>query len=136
MKQKRIALTKIFSFEAAHNLVHYKGVCERLHGHSYELNVTISGFKNDFGLVMDFKILKKVVNEEIVAYLDHSYLNEKFNFKDITAENMLVWIWDKLENALKEYSNAENGLRLEKIRLFETKSSYAELKREFVYENY
>ena len=55
-----IHLTKIFRFEAAHALMGYDGRCRNIHGHSYEMRVTIKGNpimddnspKN--GMVMDF----------------------------------------------------------------------------------
>lgn len=39
----RVSVTKCFGFEAAHHLPDYKGACNRLHGHSYKLQVTVSG---------------------------------------------------------------------------------------------
>lgn len=130
MKQKRIHVTKIFSFEAAHNLIHYEGACQKLHGHSYELEVTISGDINDRGIVLDFKDLKMIVNNIIIDRVDHSYLNEVFDFEDTTAENIISWIWDELDKVLTEKYNAVNKLRLERVRLYETKTCYVEINRE------
>ena len=75
-----IHLTKIFHFEAAHALMGYDGRCRNIHGHSYEMRVTIKGMpiidpsspKN--GMVMDFGDLKKIVNEEIVDHYDHAFI--------------------------------------------------------------
>ncbi len=130
MKQKRIYVTKIFSFEAAHKLIHYEGTCQNLHGHSYELEVTISGSINDRGIVLDFKDLKMIVNNAVVDRLDHSYLNDVFDFEDTTAENIISFIWDELRNALQEKHNAANNLCLERVRLYETKTCYVEINRE------
>ena len=53
-------LTKIFHFEAAHALMGYDGRCRNIHGHSYEMRVTIKGMplmdENNpkYGMVMDF----------------------------------------------------------------------------------
>ena len=130
MKQKRIHITKIFSFEAAHKLIHYEGACENLHGHSYGLEVTISGSVNDRGIVLDFKDLKTIVNNVVIDRLDHSYLNEVFDFEDTTAENIIIWIWDGLIKALMEKYDVTNKLCLERVRLYETKTCYVEIKRE------
>ena len=73
-----IRLTKEFSFEAAHALNGYDGPCREIHGHSYRLFVTVKGrpseTENDpkYGMVMDFGVLKQIVNQEIVSRLDHA----------------------------------------------------------------
>ena len=73
-------LTKIFHFEAAHALNGYDGKCRNIHGHSYELRVTVKGMplnepgnpKN--GMVIDFHDLKQIVNQEVVDKLDHAFI--------------------------------------------------------------
>ena len=75
-----IHLTKIFRFEAAHALMGYDGRCRNIHGHSYEMRVTVKGMpimddsspKN--GMVMDFGDLKRIVNEEIIDHYDHAFI--------------------------------------------------------------
>ena len=68
-----IRLTKEFSFEAAHALDGYDGPCREIHGHSYRLFVTVKGCpaagEGDpkCGMVMDFGVLKRIVNEDRVA---------------------------------------------------------------------
>ena len=58
-------LTIKTSFAAAHNLIHYQGDCENLHGHNWRVEVTVSAEKLDnAGLGIDFKILKKQTNQE------------------------------------------------------------------------
>ena len=55
-----IRLTKEFTFEAAHALEGYDGLCREIHGHSYRLFVTVKGTpcadesNPKFGMVMDF----------------------------------------------------------------------------------
>ena len=76
----KIRLTKEFSFESAHALDGYDGLCREIHGHSYRLFVTIKGEpiseENNpkLGMVMDFGDLKRIVNGEIVDRLDHSFV--------------------------------------------------------------
>ena len=73
-----IRLTKEFSFEAAHALDGYDGPCREIHGHSYRLFVTVKGHPSEdsrdpkYGMVMDFGILKRIVQEEVVSTFDHA----------------------------------------------------------------
>ena len=75
-----ITLTKIFRFEAAHAIYGYPGACAAIHGHSYELHVQIAGidpvesFIPGMGILMDFKDLKKVVQESVISKLDHQLI--------------------------------------------------------------
>lgn len=139
-----IRLTKEFSFEAAHALGGYDGPCREIHGHSYRLFVTIKGTPSTDpmnpkqGMVMDFGVLKKIVNEEIVSLFDHALvlrttadeglrrvLLEQFdNVVTVeyqpTCENMLDDFAHRLMKRLPE------GVMLHSLRLHETASSYAE----------
>ena len=53
-------LCRDFKFDAAHNLIHYHGKCERLHGHTYHLRVTLEGEPDSEGMIYDFVDLKDV----------------------------------------------------------------------------
>ena len=122
----KVSITKKFEFEAAHKLLGHPGKCKNLHGHSYKLEVTISSRKlNDQGMVMDFGDLKKIVNKWVIDKFDHSYLNDFFPIP--TAEQMIKWIYLKLDVFLQD--NFDRGLTLEKVRLYETSNSYAEVVR-------
>lgn len=139
-----IHLTKIFRFEAAHALMGYDGRCRNIHGHSYEMRVTIKGMpimddsspKN--GMVMDFGDLKRIVNEEIIDHYDHAFIinhnmpqgfidEVKRNYERIivlpyqpTTELMLIDFSKKIKSRLPE------GIQLVKIFLKETEGSFAE----------
>ena len=139
-----IKITKQFSFEMAHALRNYDGLCRNIHGHSYKMDITLAGQplhdesspKN--GMVMDFGDLKRLVNEEIIPLLDHALvLNAKTdaqlvealkqNYEKIvivdfqpTTENLLNFIADKLKAKLSE------RVKLTRIRLRETDTSYAD----------
>ncbi len=140
---QKIRLTKHFSFEAAHALHNYDGKCSHLHGHSYQFFVTVIGYPEQdpvspkCGMVMDFGLLKKIVNEEIIDRFDHSVvLSEKstFNFDannpifsntiivpfQPTCENMLIHFASKIQPRLPD------GVELWKLKLYETADSYAE----------
>ncbi|WP_338472390.1 6-carboxytetrahydropterin synthase QueD [Niallia sp. XMNu-256] len=129
---KRVLVSKEFTFDAAHHLHAYEGKCKNLHGHTYKVVFGISGFVDEIGLVIDFGDIKEIWKEEIEIFLDHRYLNETLPKMNTTAENMVVWIYEKmaesLNNKLEEYQSA----RVEFVRLYETPTSYAEARREWM----
>ncbi|MFC5541658.1 MAG: 6-carboxytetrahydropterin synthase QueD [Bacilli bacterium] len=127
---KRVLVSKEFTFDAAHHLHAYEGKCKNLHGHTYKVVMGVSGYPDDRGLVIDFADLKEIWKEKIEIYLDHRYLNETLPPMNTTAENMVVWIYEKLAEALAERSI--DGARVEFIRLYETPTSYAEARREWM----
>ena len=57
---------------AGHALRHYEGKCERLHGHNFAVELTVEGDKltENVELLLDFKVLKRALKEELAA-LDH-----------------------------------------------------------------
>lgn len=127
--KKRVLISKEFTFDAAHHLHCYEGKCKNLHGHTYKVILGVSGFVDEIGLVIDFGDLKKIWKEEIEIFLDHRYLNETLPNMNTTAENMVVWIYEKLAESLNSRSEE---LRVEFIRLYETPTSFAEVRREWM----
>jgi len=107
-------VSKIFLFEAAHQLTQYHGACENLHGHTYQLIVTVEGEVGDDGMTFDFTLLKRIVKEEIVDRLDHTYLNDLL--ENPSAENLVLWMWPRLAEKLP--------VRLHELQLWETRTSY------------
>lgn len=87
-------VTKEFRFDSAHYLPDYYGKCERMHGHTYKLLVTVEGEVAENGLVIDFVILKKIVKEKVISKLDHQVINDVIPMA--SAENVAIWIWDQL----------------------------------------
>jgi 6-pyruvoyltetrahydropterin/6-carboxytetrahydropterin synthase len=115
---KKIYLTKEFIFDAAHHLVGYNGPCKRLHGHTYKLQVTLSGVIGEDGMVSDFEEIKKIVEKRVITKLDHYLINEIIS--QPTAENILIWIWNKLKKELPLYE----------LKLWETPTSFAAFRGE------
>ncbi len=109
-------LIKEFDFDAAHNLIHYHGKCERLHGHTYRLVVKLEGTPDEEDMVYDFTRLKDLVKEEILDEFDHHYINDFI--PQPTAENIAVYIWNRLEPLVKT-PNAH----LAEIEVWETATS-------------
>ena len=92
-------LTVRSEFCAAHALRHYKGKCERLHGHNYGVEVTVEGsdLSADTELLMDFGELKALVKTALED-LDHTLLNDMPPFDRITpsSENIARHVWQIL----------------------------------------
>ncbi|MGE6379617.1 6-carboxytetrahydropterin synthase QueD [Peribacillus muralis] len=128
--KKRVLVSKEFTFDAAHHLHDYEGKCKNLHGHTYKVIFGVSGYTDSRGLMMDFGDMKEIWKNEIEIHLDHRYLNETLPLMNTTAENMVVWIYEKMAEALslKDYQ----GARVEFVRLYETPTSYAEARREWM----
>ncbi|MGM9986155.1 MAG: 6-carboxytetrahydropterin synthase QueD [Bacillaceae bacterium] len=129
--RKRVLVSKEFTFDAAHHLHSYEGKCKNLHGHTYKVVIGISGFVDKIGLMIDFSHIKELWKEEIEGYVDHRYLNETLPPMNTTAENMVVWIFEKVEAALQIRKYVTKP-RVEFIRLYETPTSYAEARREWM----
>ncbi len=144
MKNTTVRLTKQFHFEMAHALYGYDGPCKNIHGHSYELSVTVIGkpladkknAKN--GMVMDFADLNKIVSEHIIKKFDHSLvLNKNSPHKDFAVKNLLLGkvilleTQPTCENMVIYFAeiirrNLSGSIKLHHLKLRETKNSYAE----------
>lgn len=93
---------KCFSFEAAHRLpnVPPEHKCARLHGHSFHVEIHVSGpIDPHVGWVMDFGDIKKAF-KPILDQLDHYYLNDIEGLENPTSEAVARWIWKKLKPEL------------------------------------
>jgi len=139
-----IRITKEFRFEAAHALKGYDGPCRNIHGHSYELGVTITGTpvvetaSPKCGMVMDFGDLKHIIKSGVIDHFDHAlilhsslknqgtipvaepFTNVLYVDYQPTSENMLLDIAGRIAGLLPE------GKKLHHLLLRETSSSYAE----------
>lgn len=91
-----------FRFEAAHRLPHVppQHMCARLHGHSYQVRLTLAGPVDEhMGWVTDFGDVATVF-EPLRAQLDHHYLNEIEGLANPTSEHLAGWLWDRLKPSL------------------------------------
>jgi 6-pyruvoyltetrahydropterin/6-carboxytetrahydropterin synthase len=97
-----VTLRKEFTFEAAHRLpyVPHGHKCGRLHGHSFRFFVTIRGPVNaGTGMVVDYAEISAVVKPIVEESLDHRYLNEIDGLENPTAENLAIWLWNRIIEA-------------------------------------
>ena len=116
-------LTKEFKFDAAHNLINYHGKCEKLHGHTYKLAVTLKGTPDNEDMLIDFALVKQSVKELVLSRLDHAYINDIIS--QPTAENIALWIFKTLDSPL-----CRENCRLFEVKLWETESSFVACHRE------
>ena len=107
------------TFDAAHYLENYDGDCARMHGHTYRVQICVAGETLDqkFGMLMDFKEMKKALNQ-LIAKLDHQVLNEVLDF-NTTAELIAKYFYDQLE------PHITNNVILKKVILWENPSNCA-----------
>lgn len=140
----KIRVTKRFHFEMAHTLHEYDGLCRNIHGHSYNLEVTLTGEPRNQpghpkdGMVMDFGDLKKLVKSQIVSRFDHSLMvnklvpEEQIELLRKTSERIiLVGFQPTTENIVSYIAKIlqeklPSEVSLFSIRLFETVTSFAE----------
>ena len=131
----KITICRKAHFNAAHKLYNPSlsndenfeifGKCsyENFHGHNYELVVKILGdIDPKTGMVMDLSDLKKIIKTEVEDLLDHKNLNLDIpHFKDVipTTENLAIFIWNKLNSAIKIDCKLS-------IVLYETPRNYVE----------
>ena len=140
----KIRVSRKFTFEMAHALWNYDGPCRNIHGHSYQLFVTLTGETSTdqdspkLGMVMDFTDLKKIVREKVIDVFDHSVvisskasrpeiqrveqMFDKFYIVDYqpTCENLVTDMAVRIKKALPRH------VALYSLKLVETETSYAE----------
>lgn len=131
---------RVFTFDAAHILPEYPGKCRNLHGHTYTLEVFVSGGIDDVtGMVMDYNYLKKVVDKILNSY-DHAFLANGDSASSVEIGLRTV-LWEsnlkiKLIDGPTTTENIANtllyelklaGLFASKLRLSETPKTFVEV---------
>jgi len=139
-----IRISKEFTFDMAHALLGYDGLCKNIHGHSYTLVVTVIGSPIDDdtspknGMLIDFKDLKNIIKQQIIDRFDHALVLNSLTPKDLL--DMLMKNYDKIvlldyqpttENMIADMAGQiqhllPKSLKLFSLRLRETPTSYAE----------
>lgn len=131
----KVAVYRKAHFNAAHRLYNKSwsqekndkvfGLCNNAnwHGHNYELLVKVIGEINpDTGYVIDLKVLKDIIKEEVEERFDHKNLNldcPEFENLNPSAENIVVVIYNLLRGRLDKSFEIQ-------VRLYETERNFVE----------
>jgi 6-pyruvoyltetrahydropterin/6-carboxytetrahydropterin synthase len=118
-----VTVSRKAHFNAAHRLYRKEwsdeknaqvfGKCSNpnYHGHNYELIVSVTGKINkQTGFVMDMKVLKDIIRDEVEEAFDHKNLNvevEEFKALNPTAENIAIVIYNKIKPRLDSLLDLE-----------------------------
>lgn len=127
------------TFDAAHRLTQHAGRCKNLHGHTYRVEVMLSGTVNQAtGMIMDFGLVKSVVNR-VVDEWDHAVLLSRSDpllgvltgcgldlklvvlEEEPTVEHMVFVLSQRLSAELRK-------VEVVSIRIYETPECWAELR--------
>ncbi len=138
MPQAIVAITRREEFSASHRLHdpalsaeenrRLYGICnnENGHGHNYEVEVTVRGeVSARTGMVMNLADLMRILRERVLPQVDHKHLNLDVPFLAgiiPTAENVAIALWAEIEPEVRRFA----GCRLDRIRLFESRSSFVD----------
>jgi 6-pyruvoyltetrahydropterin/6-carboxytetrahydropterin synthase len=141
-----VDITKSIEWEMGHRIPNHESKCRNPHGHRYRMELTISGElsivagDSSEGMVLDFKFMKKCMEERIHDILDHGFMiyekdriwsdffnthaEEKYKVLQVqfipTVENIAKWCYEQLQDCFP------NTLTIKNIRIFETPSSWAD----------
>lgn len=135
----KVTVSRKAHFNAAHRLYrpdwtdeqnnNVFGKCNNpnFHGHNYDLIVSVTGeIDPQTGYVIDMKVLKDIIFEEVEAPFDHKNLNlDVPDFKDLnpTAENIAVVIWNRIRRRIDTAMEVE-------VTLYETPRNFVTYKGE------
>lgn len=142
-----LTITKRLEFDAGHRIPAHRSQCRNLHGHRYALEITLEGevvddpTSSDHGMLMDFSDVKAIAKEHLVDVWDHAFLVHE---DDTLVRSLLDQIPGHKTVVLPRVPTAENlvdiafqildplytarfghGLRLKRLRLYETPTSWA-----------
>ena len=124
-------IARNYEISSAHLLPNHKGKCQNLHGHNYEVEVVVAGTVNsdkdspEYGMVIDFDRLDRMIEVAVLNDYDHWFLNEVLDYP--TAERVVADILDRIEEPLKT-----QGITTVTVKVHETLSSWAEDTRQLV----
>lgn len=96
-------------FEAAHRLRSYRGAPEAVHGHSWQVEVTLYAEDlDDEGMAFDFVAVKKTLGE-LAARFDHGNINATPPFDQLTptTEHLARWFYQEMQQRLPDFSFTE-----------------------------
>lgn len=125
-----LSVTKKFTFAAAHHLPNHIGKCKQNHGHNWNVFITLTGEMNDdlqsheYGMIIDFAELKKIVNTYLDLNFDHKDLNTWIY--NPTAENITFIIFEGLSTLLNNKAR-----QVTKVDVYESPDSCVTWAKDF-----
>jgi 6-pyruvoyltetrahydropterin/6-carboxytetrahydropterin synthase len=114
-------------FDAAHALRGYKGKCENLHGHRFQVMVIVTSSQLDaIGLAFDFSELKKML-KGVLSRFDHTNLNEipPFDKVNPSSENIARTVYEAMKIELKDAP-----VELDAVKVWESPESAVEYRED------
>jgi 6-pyruvoyltetrahydropterin/6-carboxytetrahydropterin synthase len=144
-------ITRRLEFDAGHRIPNHQSRCRHLHGHRYALEITLSGRLIDEpghpeqAMVMDFTEVKTLAQRHLVDHWDHAFIAWREDRPVVeflgtlsghrtvlvdappTAEHLAQVAFRILNDAYT--ARYGNGLRLERVRLYETPNCWADVDR-------
>ena len=131
-------ISKEFTWEMSHRIKDHKGLCKNIHGHTYKMELSLTGSPADDYMLLDYYDMAQIVNP-IIAEMDHAFLVsdddglmlpflKENNFKHVvipnatTAENIVKMLLERLAPEFQKFDN----LTAIKVRIFETFDVFAE----------
>jgi 6-pyruvoyltetrahydropterin/6-carboxytetrahydropterin synthase len=142
-------ITRRLEFDAGHRIPNHLGQCRHLHGHRYQIEVTLRGELNqsqgssEEGMMMDFAHIKSIMQELIIEPWDHSFFVAQDDTQLIdflgtipdhkttiidgvpTAENLANIAFDRIGPAILE--KYQGRIHLYQLRLYETPNCWADI---------
>lgn len=148
-----VSVTKEVTFDCAHMLSGHEALCKNLHGHTYKVQVTVSGDTIAGGssgeMIIDFKHLKQAITEVITNKFDHAVIFSAESYRNTAEQELYAWAcnYDLRHFVMPTRTTAENmalyfrntiydylvkSLELDNIKgvsvkVYETPTSYAEV---------
>jgi len=124
-------ICKEFTFDAAHTIpgLPLDHKCSRLHGHTYKVQLFVSGDLDDLGMIADYAEIERVwrpIHDE----LDHRYLNDISGLEKPTTEVLAWWIFRQLRDLAlnwRESTSAAAHARVTSVRVYESSTTYCEV---------
>lgn len=147
-------ITKRVAFDAGHRIPSHASKCRHVHGHRWTLDATVEGpvmevrGKTDDGMVLDYGVLKAILETEIVNKWDHAFIACKDDLDVVyalkilgpehrtvlldvipTSENLAREAFNLIQKKLDDFNGfkpEEQRMVLVRVRLYETPSSWAD----------
>lgn len=130
-----LTVSKECHFDAAHILPGHPGQCKNVHGHTYRLIVEVAERNDNKDMVIDFKDLKTIICDVILARFDHAFMYDATNPMecDIAATLMKYELrcvalpfTTTAENLARHiFQELKSHLQIQSVSLFETPQSCA-----------